>query len=394
MSSNAQESGSALPLPQGSAIGILGGGQLGRMSAIAASLLGYRVVVLSSDPDDPAVAVSHKHICAEVEDRKALAELAELADIVTYEREQLPLASVTWLSERVAVAPNCLALEVAQDRIREKSFFGSTGIPTVPWRPVTSVSEIVAAADDVGRPAIFKVAYGGYDGKGQATIEVGETDEALYALWERFSNGAEMTAIVERKVAFDCELSVIVARDRQGKMLTYDPSLNDHKNHILDTSTVPAAVGKKQLDDARNMVCQIAEGLEYVGVLCLELFLMPSGELLANEIAPRPHNSGHWTIDACYTDQFEQLIRAIAGLPLGDPSRFTDVCMKNIIGSDAEDITPYLNAPNAKLHLYGKQDIRPGRKMGHVTYLGSNDPAGMAEANMDSLAPMNRRSNG
>lgn len=392
MTGSAHDNGSAVPLPQGSVIGILGGGQLGRMTAIAASLLGYKVVVLSAGRDDPAVAFSHRHIHAEVEDRSALAELAELADIVTYEREQLPLEAVAWLSERVAVAPDCFALEVAQDRIREKSFFGSIGIPTVPWRPVTNRGELVAATAEVGRPAIFKVAYGGYDGKGQATIEAGDTDEDILAVWDRFSNDAEMTAIVERKIAFDCELSVIVARDRQGRMVTYDPSLNDHKNHILDTSTVPAPVGEEQLDDARAMVCEIAEGLGYVGVLCLELFLMPSGELLANEIAPRPHNSGHWTIDACYTDQFEQLIRAIAGLPLGDPRRFTDACMKNIIGSDAEDISTYLEAPNAKLHLYGKEEIRPGRKMGHVTYLNVNAQQGFAERAADELPPLERRS--
>ena len=343
------------------------------MTAIAASRLGYKVAVLSAGPDDPAVAVAHRHIQASFDDREALAELATYADVVTYELEQLPLEPVVWLAERVPVAPGTFVLETAQDRIREKTFFGKVGIPTVPWQAITSRDAVVAAIDAIGRPAIFKVAYGGYDGKGQKAIEEGDADADLFAIWDRLSNGREMTAIAEQKVFFDCELSVIVARDRQGNMVTYDPALNVHRNHILNTTTVPAPAEKFVLDTAREMVCKLANGLDYVGVLCLELFLMPDGALLANEIAPRPHNSGHWTLDACYTDQFEQLVRAIAGLPLGDARRFVDVRMENIIGPDGADISRYLEAPNAKLHLYGKHEIRPGRKMGHVTHLYTNN---------------------
>lgn len=365
-------------LPPGSIIGIMGGGQLGRMMAIAAVRLGYKVAVLSPNSNDPAVTVAHHHINAEFDDRNGLMELANLVDIVTYELEQLPLESVAWLSERITVAPDCFALEIAQNRIREKSFFESIGIPTVPWMAVEDRGKILSAIADVGRPAIVKVAYGGYDGKGQVTIGKGDSDEEILALWDRLSAGVEMTAIAEKKVEFDCELSVIVARDWQGNTITYDPILNVHKDHILDTSIVPAPVGDRKIDAAQSMACLIVEGLGYVGVLCLELFLMPSGELLANEIAPRPHNSGHWTLDACYTDQFEQLIRAIGGLPLGDARRFVDIWMKNILGFDAMNLSQFLDAGNAKLHLYGKDEVRPGRKMGHVTYLlgGPNGSGG------------------
>lgn len=367
------------PLAMGSTIGILGGGQLGRMTAMAANRLGYKVAVLSPGENDPAVAFAHRHVRAQFDDIEGLAAFADIVDVVTYEQEQVPLAPVQWLSQRVPVLPGCRALEVSQDRIREKTFLASIGLTTAPWKSVCSKAELLPALSEIGRPAIFKVAYGGYDGKGQSLIEDGASDADILAIWDRLSAGAEMTAIVERKIAFDCELSVIVARDAAGNKAIYDPALNIHKDHILDTSMVPAPVSGETLRSAREMGAALADALDLVGIVCLELFMMPSGELYANEIAPRPHNSGHWTIDATYTDQFEQVVRAICGLPLGDPSRFADARMQNLIGAEVLEAYRLAEIPNARLHLYGKSEPRPGRKMGHVTFLGDgnrNDSAG------------------
>lgn len=358
------------PLPPGAVVGILGGGQLGRMTAIAATRLGYRTAVLSSSAEDPAASVAHHHICSGFGDIAGLTKLAELSDVVTYELEQLPPETLHWLSQHVPVAPGCRVLEIAQDRVREKTFLSSTGIATAAWRAVDQRGELLPAIAAIGRPAVFKVAYGGYDGKGQAMIDAVTTDAEILEIWDRHADGADMTVIIEEKLDFDCELSVIVARDSEGNKVAYDPAFNIHKNHILDTSVVPAPVAPGVTQDAQAIGFRLADALDLVGVLCLEMFLMPSGELLANEIAPRPHNSGHWTLDASYTDQFEQLVRAACGLPLGDPGRFTDARMQNIIGTDATHVARYAEIPNAKLHLYGKGEARPGRKMGHVTFLG------------------------
>ncbi|MEK9677124.1 MAG: 5-(carboxyamino)imidazole ribonucleotide synthase [Rhodospirillaceae bacterium] len=359
------------PLPIGSVLGIIGGGQLGRMTAIAATRLGYRSVVLSQSADDPAASVAHHHILSDYTDRIGLQKFADLADVVTYELEQLPLDAVQWLAERVPVVPDCRILEIAQDRISEKTFLSSAGIPTADWRPVRERDKLLAALGEDGRPAVFKVAYGGYDGKGQAVIDSGLGDAEVLEIWDRLSAGADMAAILEQKLDFECELSVIVARDFNGDMAAYDPAFNVHKNHILDTSTVPAPIDPKISKAAQEIAYDLAAALDLVGLICLELFLMPSGEIFANEIAPRPHNSGHWTLDAAYTDQFEQVVRATCGLPLGNTNRFIDARMQNIIGEDANNIDQYVRQPNAKLHMYGKRETRPGRKMGHVTFLGS-----------------------
>ncbi len=359
------------PLPIGSVLGIIGGGQLGRMTAIAATRLGYRTAVLSQSADDPAASVAHHHILSDYTDRTGLQKFADLADVVTYELEQLPLDAVRSLAERVPVVPDCRILEIAQDRISEKTFLSSAGIPTADWRPVRERDELLAALGEDGRPAVFKVAYGGYDGKGQAVIDSGLGDAEVLEIWDRLSAGADMAAILEQKLDFECELSVIVARDFNGDMAAYDPAFNAHKNHILDTSTVPAPIDPKISKAAQEIAYDLAAALDLVGLICLELFLMPSGEIFANEIAPRPHNSGHWTLDAAYTDQFEQLVRATCGLPLGNTNRFIDARMQNIIGEDANNIDQYVRQPNAKLHMYGKGETRPGRKMGHVTFLGS-----------------------
>ena len=358
-----------LPLPVGAVIGILGGGQLGRMTATAASRLGFYTVVLAPDVNAPAAQIANYHIAASYDDLNALGELADLADVVTYELEQLPLASVEWLSKRVPVAPGCRALEVSQDRIKEKSFLEKIGVRTARWQAIASEDELLRYTADFGGSSILKVAYGGYDGKGQAALEAGMPAAQLRDVWRQLSGGAEMAAILEAKIDFECELSVIVARDRSGHSVTYDPGLNIHKNHILDTTIVPAGIPIDVEEEAREMGTRVAQALEFVGVMCLELFLGRNGELLANEIAPRPHNSGHWTLDACYTDQFEQLVRAICGLPLGSAERFANATMKNILGPVEVEIARYLGESNAKIHLYGKEQGRPNRKMGHVTLL-------------------------
>ena len=351
-------------------IGILGGGQLGRMTAIAAARLGYKTVVLSQSPDDPAASVTHHHIAAAFDDKDGLAKLADVADVVTYELEQLPLEPLQRLAESVTILPDCRVLEIAQDRINEKTFLSEAGIQTAPWASVRQREELLPALSDVCRPAVFKVAYGGYDGKGQAVLDESTSDEEALAVWDRLSGGADMTAILEQKLDFECELSVLVARNASRDMATYDPGLNIHKNHILDTTEVPGPFVPEVADTARAMGHDLAKAIDLIGLVCLELFLMPSGELFANEFAPRPHTSGHWTLDAAYTDQFEQVVRAVAGLPLGNTDRFTEARMLNIIGEDALDLSTYITAPNARLHMYGKAEARPGRKMGHVTFLG------------------------
>ena len=365
------ERNGAAPLSVGSVLGILGGGQLGRMTAIAANRLGFKTVVLSPRSEDPAVSVAHHHICAAFNDESGLAKLAELSDVVTYELEQLPADTLRWLMARVPVAPGVRILEVAQDRVREKTFLSSVGVPTAAWRVVERKDDLLAALAEIGRPAVLKVAYGGYDGKGQAMLEKTTMDSEVLANWDRFADGGDMTVIIEEKLDFKCELSVIVGRSADGDKVTYEPTFNIHKNHILDTSEVPGPFTPLVAESAKAIGFDLAEALELVGVLCLELFLLPSGELRANEIAPRPHNSGHWTLDAAHTDQFEQLVRAACGLPLGNPGRFINARMQNIIGDDIANVPGYLKIPNAKLHLYGKKDARPGRKMGHVTFIGS-----------------------
>ena len=362
-------SNSVAPLPVGSVVGILGGGQLGRMMAIAANRLGFMTAVLSPRPEDPAASVAHHHICKAFDDKTGLAKLAELSDVVTYELEQLPADTLRWLMAHVPVAPDVRILEIAQNRVSEKTFLSSVGIPTATWSAVERKEDLLVALSRIGRPAVLKVAYGGYDGKGQAMLEKTTTDAEVLATWDQLADGADMTVILEEKLDFECELSVIVGRSADGNMVAYDPALNIHKNHILDTSEVPGPFSPMVAERAKTIGFRLAEALELVGVLCIELFLLPSGELLANEIAPRPHNSGHWTLDAAHTDQFEQLIRAACGLPLGSPDRFINAHMQNIIGENMAKVRDYLIMPNVRIHLYGKRDARPGRKMGHVTFL-------------------------
>jgi 5-(carboxyamino)imidazole ribonucleotide synthase len=363
------------PLPPRSTIGILGGGQLGRMTAMAAARLGYRVHILCPEPEPPAADVAFSHIRAAYDDNDALDSFAAAVDVATYEFEHLPLAAVRRLSGMVPVKPDWRVLEVGQDRLQEKAYLNRIGIPTAAWRPVASRTELTAAVNELGAPSVLKTAKEGYDGKGQAVVAPPGDASACDAAWHRvFPDHLDgRRAILESYVPFDLEISVIVARSTTGDCVTYDPVHNTHRNHVLDTTVVPAPVAPSVADRAREIARAIAGALDVVGVLGVEMFVTGDGAVLVNEIAPRPHNSGHWTIDACLTDQFEQLVRAICGLPLGSPARFADARMKNLLGEDVLTAHEHLNTPGARLHLYGKASITPGRKMGHVTLLSGLD---------------------
>jgi len=347
----------------GGTIGILGGGQLGRMTAIAAARLGYRCHIFCPDADSPAARVADRATVAAYDDTKALDAFAGAIDVVTYEFENIPAASVDRLSERVPARPGTRPLYLAQDRVREKDFVVAQGIGTAPYRRVETAGELPAAVDAIGLPAILKSAAFGYDGKGQVRI-AGAND--LAGAWQAMGGAV---GILEGVVDFEREISVIAARAVDGSVACYDPVENRHRGGILDETLAPAAIGTDLTARARGVAERLVEALDVVGLLAVEMFVARDGDLLVNELAPRPHNSGHWTIDACVTSQFEQFVRAVAGLPLGDPSRLADARMLNLIGDAAEDWLLYLRDPQAKVHLYGKREARPGRKMGHVTWL-------------------------
>jgi 5-(carboxyamino)imidazole ribonucleotide synthase len=349
----------------GMVVGILGGGQLGRMLALAAAELGLSCHIYCPDPKSPAFAVAAARTVAPYEDEAALAAFAGAVDVVTFEFENVPVATLRFLDERVAVYPRQRSLEVAQDRFDEKRLMGELGIPVPAFAPVAVQSDIYSALARTGRPAILKTRRLGYDGKGQATIRSGDD---LVAAWRSIG---EAPAILEALIAFDREISVILARARDGTMRAYDICENRHLNGILAETEVPANVAPKLAADAVAIAEKVAEALGHVGVLAVEMFVAPGGALLVNEIAPRVHNSGHWTSDACITSQFEQHIRAICGWPLGDIDRHSDVVMENLIGDEIGRWPELLAEPGSHLHLYGKSETRPGRKMGHVNRVRS-----------------------
>ncbi len=357
-----EAAGSLMPLPPGSTIGILGGGQLGRMLALAAARLGLKTHIYSDDVEAPAFQVAAARTLAAYEDAAALNAFAHACDAVTFEFENVPSATVALLANAKPTNPSARALEVAQDRLAEKSFVASLGLKTAAFARADSLADLHDALASVGTPAVLKTRHMGYDGKGQAKIScVGELPRAAESL-----QGAP--AILESFVDFAFEASVVAARSASGAFACYDPPENLHANHILKRSTVPGRLNGTQTEEARAIARRIAEALDYVGVLCVELFVAKDGALLVNEIAPRVHNSGHWTLEACVVSQFEQHIRAIAGWPLGDPARHCDAAMENIIGDEARDWLKLAQNGGA-LHLYGKPEIRPGRKMGHITRL-------------------------
>ncbi|MFN4025504.1 MAG: 5-(carboxyamino)imidazole ribonucleotide synthase [Hyphomonas sp.] len=349
------------PLRPGAVIGILGGGQLGRMMAGAAAQLGFDVLIYSPEEDPPAGRVAAGAFEAEWDDAEALAEFAAACDVITLEFENVPVETVRILEAAgKRVLPGAASLSVSQDRLTEKTFLNAHGIPTAPFREINAASDIPAALADLGGVGVLKTRRDGYDGKGQAWVRDAAGADAAWAA----IRGAP--AILEAAIAFDCEISVLVARDTGGATTSWAPPRNTHENGILARSVVPSGLAKPVEDEARAKAMHLADALGHVGVLALEFFVLPDGTLLANEFAPRVHNSGHWTPEACKTGQFEQHIRCVAGWPLGDTYRLFDAEMQNLIG-EAGLVDPASLGPNDTLTLYGKREARPGRKMGHIT---------------------------
>jgi len=347
------------PVPPGGTIGIIGGGQLGRMLAMAAARLGLKTCVYNDAPDAPAFQVTDRSVAAPYDDLEKLAAFADACDAVTFEFENLPAHAIAHLADRVAVRPGAHALAITQDRLSEKTFVEKLGLKTAPFFDVISVDQAREAFAKLGGRGIIKTRRFGYDGKGQA--KVASADEAAKA-FESFKGAP---AILEGFVDFEYEASVVAARGADGAFAAYDPPANEHENHILRRSTVPSPLSASQVESAKDIARQIGKALDYVGVFAVELFVGKDGALLVNEIAPRVHNTGHWTIEACACSQFEQHVRAVAGWPLGDPARHADAVMENIIGAEV-DAWEALSRTGA-LHLYGKAESRLGRKMGHIT---------------------------
>ncbi len=355
------------PLPSGAVIGMLGGGQLGRMSALAAATLGYRVHVFCPEKDAPATQVTNRHTQAAYDDQEALAEFAAQVDVVTFEFENVPAATAAFLAARRPVRPSPEVLHICQNRLREKDFLRGIGVPTTRFAEVSGIDALTRVVRDIGRPCVLKTAEMGYDGKGQVMIRA-QTD--LAQAWVEMSGGPQdAQGIVEAYVDFRLEISVIVGRGLDGAVQAYVAAENQHVNHILDQSIVPARISEKAAVKAEAIARHTAEEIGLVGLLAIEMFVTADDEILVNELAPRPHNSGHWSIDACITSQFEQHIRAVTGLPLGSTDRLCDAVMKNLLGDEVERWRAILADPASKLHLYGKTEARPGRKMGHFTRL-------------------------
>ncbi|TIN69469.1 MAG: 5-(carboxyamino)imidazole ribonucleotide synthase [Mesorhizobium sp.] len=352
-----------MSLPAGSTIGIIGGGQLGRMLAVAAARLGYRTVVLEPQADCPAAQVANRQITAAYDDPAALAELTASSSVITYEFENVPVAAASALAAKVPVYPPARALEVAQDRVDEKTFLNGIGIATANFHAVDYDDELTAALKAFDGSGVLKTRRMGYDGKGQRVFRNMEAG-GFAGTCEAMGN---VPLILEAFVPFEREISVIAARGLDGAVVAYDPAENIHRNGILHTSTLPAAIMPETAEAARTAASKILSALNYVGVIGVEFFVLADGSLLANEIAPRVHNSGHWTEAACIVSQFEQHIRAIAGLPLGAPDRHSDCVMENLIGDDVLRVPELLAEPDLMLHLYGKAEARLGRKMGHFT---------------------------
>lgn len=346
-------------LPLGATIGILGGGQLGRMLSVAAARLGYRSHIFEPSANPPAADVAHALTTASYDDAAALTAFAETVDVITYEFENIPTAALDLLEALRPIRPNRRALAIAQDRILEKDFLTGLGLTCAPYRAVNTAAEMTAAVAEIGTPSILKTTRLGYDGKGQARLTSAKDADAAFASM----NGAP--SVLEGFIDFSHEVSVIAARGLDQSVACYDPGENVHRSGILHTTTLPARLTPVQRSDAILLAARILNALDYVGVMGVEIFVTAKG-LIVNEIAPRVHNSGHWTQNGCAVDQFEQHIRAVAGLPLGDGARHSDVVMENLIGDDIDRLPQILRENDAALHLYGKAEARPGRKMGHV----------------------------
>ncbi|AJE48344.1 5-(carboxyamino)imidazole ribonucleotide synthase [Celeribacter indicus] len=350
------------PLQPGATIGILGGGQLGRMLSVAASRLGFRTCIFEPGGDCPASHVAQSHVRAPYEDEEALRRFAASVDVVTYEFENVPTSALDLIESLVPIRPNRKALAVSQDRLTEKAFLSGLGLAVAPYAAVDDEVDLVEAIDEIGTPAILKTRRFGYDGKGQARIAAPQEAQAALA------DMAGASAILEGFVDFSHEVSVIAARGLGGDVACFDPGENVHKSGILHKTTVPARLTPAQRTDAVLLAAKILNALDYVGVMGVELFVTTTG-LVVNEIAPRVHNSGHWTQNGCVIDQFEQHVRAVAGWPLGDGKRHSNVEMLNLIGEDVARIPDFSRDGSVAIHLYGKAEAKPGRKMGHVNRL-------------------------
>jgi len=347
------------PLKTGSTIGILGGGQLGRMLSVAAARLGFKTHIFEPGAQPPAGDVAHQVTTAPYDDHAALTAFAKSCDIVTFEFENIPTEALDVIEAHAIIRPGREALRVSQDRLTEKTYLADLGLMVAPFADVPNANAMTAALESVGAPSILKTRRFGYDGKGQARLKTtADADAALADM-----NGAP--ALLEGFVDFSIEISVICARSPSGSIASFDPGENVHRDGILDTTTVPARISAAQKTDAVLLAARILNALDYVGVMGVELFVTPTG-LIVNEIAPRVHNSGHWTQNGCTVDQFEQHIRAIADWPLGDGQRYADVVMENLIGNDMDRVADLAGTPDTAVHLYGKAETKPGRKMGHV----------------------------
>jgi 5-(carboxyamino)imidazole ribonucleotide synthase len=351
----------------GATIGLMGSGQLGRMFSIAARRMGYRVRVFSPEKDTPAGQFADREVTGAYEDESAVRNFAKALDLLTFEFENIPRQTIDWCAAECEVRPASSILHIAQNRLREKDFLSAAGIPVAPYRAVQSASELAAAARDIKTPAILKSAAFGYDGKGQRLIE--QPDD-LDEIW-RDRPGDEL--ILEQAVDFEKEVSVIVARGPDGSMATFPVCENMHRNHILDITVVPARIPAKVEKSAADLARAIAEKMDLIGLLAVEMFLQRDGNLLVNELAPRPHNSGHWTIEGCMTSQFEQHVRAVCGLPLGSTDILRPAAMANLLGdlwhAGEPNWAAAVGVEGVHLHLYGKRQPRPRRKMGHLTAL-------------------------
>ena len=357
------------PVAPGDTIGILGGGQLGRMLAVAAAKLGLKAHIYAPEPDSPAFEVAADHTIAGYRDIPALVRFASGVAVMTYEFENVPAETAAALSRHGPVRPSGRALETSQDRLVEKRFLRNLGLPTAPFAAVDDPGALARAVAQIGRPSILKTRRFGYDGKGQALVREGSDLAVIF-------RSLGQSSVLEGVVPFIREVSVVAARGLDGSFTAYDLNENDHQSGILATTHVPAQVSPETEVAAPAMARRIAEALEYVGVLTVELFVVPGEgdapeQLIVNEIAPRVHNSGHWTLDGAATSQFEQHVRAICGWPLGSTRRHGDIAMRNLIGADVDAWASILAEPGASLHLYGKSEARPGRKMGHVTTVGT-----------------------
>ena len=355
----------------GSTLGLLGGGQLGRMFTAAARTMGYDVIVLDPDPLSPAAQFATEHLCADYHDQSALEQLAKRCAAVTTEFENPPADSLAWLAQRIPVRPGASAVAIAQDRMREKTFFAENGFPVGPFAIIQSQADIETAGRALQFPAILKTARFGYDGKGQARVAGVEAARESFQAWRG------VPCVLEQLLPLKLEVSVVTARGEDGAIATFPAAENRHVNGILDISIAPARISAQLAAQAQDVAERLAAKLDYCGVLAVEFFVVESEDgkeqLLINEIAPRPHNSGHYTIDACRTSQFEQQVRALCGLPLGPTTQHTTAVMVNLLGdvwkNNVLESDKILQDPNVKLHLYGKREARVGRKMGHYTVL-------------------------